>query len=299
MTDLEGASVQKGVFVPCDVLRALQGRDLRLRALEVAILHLDRELRDVIERDVRMWIASERAKEREGRPAHYFIVDNRAVSRAERLMQVQFPYDSPSDEDARASKQPSKLDEAMEAATINAENPAIISIRRDHQALLDRLRDQNKHLEASDRHRNQLERRVVKLENSALTRAVKEWLVEHPDQMPIIPIHGDMTPWNIYVDGNERLVLSSFERAGWHVPFYDVFHFHLQPQALLGRPTQSVHKLLAGMPWESYPWLEQALVLYLIDQLCCDLGDLYDKQYNDPWLLPMIRKKEKWLAEVL
>ena len=139
----------------------------------------------------------------------------------------------------------------------------------------------------------------VKLENSALTRAVKEWLIEHPDQMPIIPIHGDMTPWNIYVDGNERLVLSSFERAGWHVPFYDVFHFHLQPQALLGRPTQSVHKLLAGMPWESYPWLEQALVLYLIDQLCCDLGDLYDKQYNDPWLLPMIRKKEKWLAEVL
>ncbi len=140
----------------------------------------------------------------------------------------------------------------------------------------------------------------VKLENSALTRAVKEWLVEHPDQMPIIPIHGDMTPWNIYVDENERLVLSSFERAGWHVPFYDVFHFYLQPQALLGRSSQSVRKLLNDLPWGTfYPWLEQALVLYLIDQLCCDLSDHYDKQYNDPWLLSMIHKKEKWLAEML
>lgn len=161
MTDLEGASVQKGVFVPYDVLRALQGRDLRLRALEVAILHLDRELRDVIERDVRVWIDSERAKERERRPAHYFIVDASATRRAEILMGVRFPTP-----DGKEGTPPSKLDEAMEAATINAENPAIISIRRDHQALLDRLRDQNKHLEASDRYRNQLERRVVKLENS-------------------------------------------------------------------------------------------------------------------------------------
>lgn len=139
----------------------------------------------------------------------------------------------------------------------------------------------------------------VKLENSELTRRVKEWLAGHPDQMPIIPIHGDMTPWNIYVDESERLVLSSFERAGWQVPFYDVFHFYLQPQALLSRSAAPVTRILADLPWRRYPWLEVALVLYLVDQLCCDLGDLYDKQYNDPWLLPMIRKKERWLWDLL
>lgn len=69
--------------------------------------------------------------------------------------------------DERASKQSSKLDEAMEDATINAKNPAIISIRRDHDALLKRMRSQSKHLEASDRHLNQMEKRVVKLENGS------------------------------------------------------------------------------------------------------------------------------------
>lgn len=161
MTDLEGASVQKGVFVPYDVLRALQGRDLRLRALDHAVLQLDRELRDIINRGMHEEIEDARRSGAERRPRDYFVVDASATRRAEILMGVRFPTP-----DGKEGTPPSKLDEAMEAATINAENPAIISIRRDHQALLDRLRDQNKHLEASDRHRNQLERRVVKLENS-------------------------------------------------------------------------------------------------------------------------------------
>jgi hypothetical protein len=140
----------------------------------------------------------------------------------------------------------------------------------------------------------------LKLENSDLIRRVKKWLSSHPDQIPMIPIHGDMTPWNIFVDTHEKLVLTSFERAGWHVPFYDVFHFHLQPQALLSRQPAPLSKLLNdNMPWGEYKWLKSALMLYLIDQLCCDLSDFHDKQYNDIWLSRMIRNKEAWLEEVL
>lgn len=139
----------------------------------------------------------------------------------------------------------------------------------------------------------------IKLEDSHLIHMTKKWLAGQPDQMPIIPIHGDMTPWNIYVDGQERLVLSSFERAGWHVPFYDVFHYHLQPQALISSKPKSLNVLLKELPWDKYPWLKIALVLYLVDQLCCDLSDLYEKSYTDPWLKTLIINKHFWLKEVL
>lgn len=139
----------------------------------------------------------------------------------------------------------------------------------------------------------------LKLENSDLIRRVKKWLSGHSEQIPMIPIHGDMTPWNIFVDAHEKLVLTSFERAGWHVPFYDVFHYHLQPHALLARKPAPLSRLLADMPWADYKWLKSALMLYLIDQLCCDLSDLHDKHYNDQWLAHMISSKESWLEEVL
>jgi hypothetical protein len=139
----------------------------------------------------------------------------------------------------------------------------------------------------------------TKLEDTALTRFVREWLGEYKTKLPVTPIHGDMTPWNIYVDAQERIVLSNFERSGWHVPFYDIFHFHLQTEALFTSKPKSVFKLLEIMPWEDYPWMRVALALYLVDQLCCDLTDYHELKYNDPWLEPMIKAKHTWLKEVL
>jgi hypothetical protein len=139
----------------------------------------------------------------------------------------------------------------------------------------------------------------VKLENSDLIRRIREWLQQATESLPMIAIHGDMTPWNIHVDTHERLILNSFERAGWHVPYYDVFHFMLQPLALSPRNNISIVQWLEQLNITAYPWLQTALKLYLIDQLCCDLTDLYDKEYNDPWLSTMIENKANWLEQLL
>ena len=139
----------------------------------------------------------------------------------------------------------------------------------------------------------------AKLEDTILTKYIKEWLAQNNQQIPVTPIHGDMTPWNIYVDHQERIILNNFERAGWHVPLYDIFHYTLQPQALFLSKPKSVIPLIEKLPWESYPWLRTALILYLVDQLCCDLSDLHDSQHNDMWLQSMIKIKKYWLEELL
>jgi thiamine kinase-like enzyme len=111
-----------------------------------------------------------------------------------------------------------------------------------------------------------------------------------------VPIHGDMTPWNIFVSKEEKLILVDYERAGWHVPFYDVFHYILQPWAL--RPhTPDLAALIFKKDWYEKGWLNEALILYLIDQLYNDMTDFNIKKYRHKHLQQAIENKKAWLNE--
>lgn len=102
--------------------------------------------------------------------------------------------------------------------------------------------------------------------------------------IPTVPIHGDVTPWNLFMSDSNQPVLIDYERAGWHVPFYDCWHFYCQPLILKGH-TPALMKHISELHQTTQTdqkYLAQTALLYLLDQLAHDLQDKHDypKQHH-------------------
>ncbi len=114
----------------------------------------------------------------------------------------------------------------------------------------------------------------------------------------LVPVHGDATPWNMFVTPDEKIVLVDYERAGWRTPWYDVFHFILQPAALRSRH-RSLKSLIFKRNWFEHEAMTDALILYLLDQLAFDLHDRLVQGYDGKHLRRLIRSKLEWLDEII
>jgi hypothetical protein len=73
-------------------------------------------------------------------------------------------------------------------------------------------------------------------------------------KIPLVPIHGDFKPENLYVSAGEKIILTNYARSGWHVPYYDLFHYagHRRPWFVDG--------------------MRDYFKLYLLDQVHAALG---------------------------
>jgi hypothetical protein len=96
--------------------------------------------------------------------------------------------------------------------------------------------------------------------------------------MASIPVHGDMTPWNIFNSDHALPVLIDCERAGWHVIFYDWWHFQCQPR-IMKFQLPKILELITGLHKATN--MDKALItqtglLYMLDQLAYDLQDQDD-----------------------
>ena len=130
--------------------------------------------------------------------------------------------------------------------------------------------------------------------NRDLSLKIKSWVLAHKTRVPVIPCHGDMTPWNIAVKKNGEVFLFDYEQAGWHTPFYDYFHYLVQPAAL--KNEKLIYKNLnIHIGHEN---TDIFLILYLIDQLY-QAADKLRNGYQDKHFLTMVRNKAILLSELL
>lgn len=107
-----------------------------------------------------------------------------------------------------------------------------------------------------------------------LSALVRQWpaLRSHA-QVPIVPIHGDVTPWNLFINDDEKIVLTDYDRAGWHVPYYDYYHYILHPVSGRARAPK-----LSSFAFDTgHVQANEFLRLYLIDQIYQDISSLVYK----------------------
>jgi len=76
--------------------------------------------------------------------------------------------------------------------------------------------------------------------------------VPRPPDLPVhwVPIHGDMTPWNLRVDVRGRLWLTDWESATWGPPAADLVRFALSARSIQERD-----------PYQIAHWASQSLLL--------------------------------------
>ncbi len=111
--------------------------------------------------------------------------------------------------------------------------------------------------------------------------------------LPMVPVHGDVTPWNIFYSDALQPVLIDYERAGWHVPFYDCWHFYCQP-LFMKRELPDVLTFINAVHHQTkydLLFLKQTMLIYLLDQLAHDLQDRDDYPQQHSRLKHVIQAK--------
>lgn len=106
-------------------------------------------------------------------------------------------------------------------------------------------------------------------------------------QVSVVPVHGDLTPWNAFRDQRGGIALVDVERCGWHVPFYDVFHMHVQTAAVFHNqavfPDQVCTEIArtTGVSGDQiYLWF----LMYLLDYMHADMTDKIVQGYDNALL---------------
>lgn len=129
-----------------------------------------------------------------------------------------------------------------------------------------------------------------------LSALVRQWpaLRSHA-QVPIVPIHGDLTRDNLFINHDEKIVLTDYDRAGWHVPYYDYYHYILYPASGRKHPGK-----LSSFGFDAgHVQSDEFLRLYLIDQIYQDISSLVYKKHDYKRLHVQIANKSAWLKEAL
>lgn len=133
-------------------------------------------------------------------------------------------------------------------------------------------------------------------EQARLSELVRNWINSNTGiEFPIIPVHGDMTPWNVFSSKDNSIILVDFESAHWNIPFYDYYHYILQPIALKSTiiPIRSIDMSV------EYIHLRETLILYLIDQIYYNTRRMHEYSYNDKSIQNLLNNKIYWLLELL
>jgi hypothetical protein len=126
-------------------------------------------------------------------------------------------------------------------------------------------------------------------EQKKLLGRITSWAQKQ--ELSIIPVHGDMTPWNMFVDDLGQIVLVDYEAAGWQVAFYDYFHFILQPLALK-KNAVPIDKMVIDTN-------KDTLILYLVHQLYKHHSEIKQSGFDDKAIRNLVHNKIKWLNELL
>ena len=135
-------------------------------------------------------------------------------------------------------------------------------------------------------------------EYAGLAQKIRTWIEKNERGISHIPVHGDMTSWNMFVNTEEKIVLVDYERSGWHVPFYDLFHYVLQPQALK-KNKNALQNILYRKTWYHRDIMKVLLTLYIIDQFYLDLSDHKIRGFDNIPLRNSIATKAAWLEKLL
>ena len=136
--------------------------------------------------------------------------------------------------------------------------------------------------------------------HAELWHSVRQFLATCPP-LPMVPVHGDVTTWNIFYSDQLLPVLVDYERAGWHVPFYDCWHFYCQPLIMYGKTPdlRSYIKNIHTKTQIELATLQQTALLYLLDQLAYDLQDHDDYKVQQARFQNVVAIKIKLVVELL
>jgi hypothetical protein len=118
--------------------------------------------------------------------------------------------------------------------------------------------------------------------------------------MPAVLAHGDLTPWNAFVDDHDEICLVDYERVGRSTPFADYFHFAIQPEALHGRHL-SIGSLVDKAAHRGDVDLATArawLAAYLVTELAWDLRAYVVEGRRHAQLWRLISTKSTMLRRV-
>jgi hypothetical protein len=113
--------------------------------------------------------------------------------------------------------------------------------------------------------------------------------------------HGDLTPWNVFMNDQDQLCLIDYERAGRGPPLADLFHLHTQPAALVGKHELAFRSSTsaardAGFDAAQVRWW---YVVYLALQLEVDLKQWFVEGRRHHQLKSLITSKAALLARTL
>ena len=107
--------------------------------------------------------------------------------------------------------------------------------------------------------------------------------------------HGDMTKYNCLQDNQGNYALIDYDEVGYYAPFYDYFHWHIQPSAMIGDESISSKKLLSAIQSDSsVDWLRY----YLCHQLHKHMLDR-ELGMAHRQLLNMIKAKRSLLLQLV
>ena len=128
-------------------------------------------------------------------------------------------------------------------------------------------------------------------------RALKAASVETP--WP--DCHGDFTPWNVFMSADGALCLVDYERAGQGPPLTDLFHFHTQPAALVGKTDLAFKESMSAARDLGFETVEILAwyAIYLALELKTDLQQWFGDGRRHHQLRSLITSKAALLARTL
>jgi hypothetical protein len=116
-----------------------------------------------------------------------------------------------------------------------------------------------------------------------------------------VPVHGQMTAQHIIGSDHNLPVLVQYDRAGWHIPFYDWLHVQCQDIIIRGK-MPSLPKIMTSLQKNSglsFDDVTAITLIYLLDQLAHDLQDKDDFSPPHPLLVRAIALKIKLVQQLL
>ncbi len=136
----------------------------------------------------------------------------------------------------------------------------------------------------------------------AIYNYIHAYALENSDGLVrIVPVHGDMATWNCLRDQRGAITLLDYERSGWHVPFYDMFHLVSHTAAVSGQAVypDALMEEIAETAEVDIHVVRKWYFFYLLDQLHYGMTDYFTEGYTYPRLARGIHCKCQLLAAVL
>lgn len=116
--------------------------------------------------------------------------------------------------------------------------------------------------------------------------------LETLDAISFVPNHGNFIPRNAFKTSDQSIALLAYERCGWHVPFYDLFHLttDMMPKGRALFPDRLITQITQDTKIDHERVLTW-FMLYLLDQLYFLLDDYINHDIRSASLKTTINRK--------